>query len=171
MIPVKTIDMKALSKTCSVRKLGLQDAQRVYELCMTNPQYYEYCGKKPSVGLVERDMTITPPGIPMAQKYYFGFFIRDELIAVMDLIAGYPNSQCAFIGFFMMHGRHQGQGLGTRLVAEVLAYLKELGFTQCRLGIDRENPQSNHFWRKNGFEVIREVETEEGTVLLAAKTI
>ena len=39
------------------------------------------------------------------------------------------------------------------------------------LGIDKNNPQSNHFWRKNGFEVIREVVQEEGTILVAEKEL
>ena len=39
------------------------------------------------------------------------------------------------------------------------------------LGIDKENPQSNHFWAKNGFSVIREVEQDEGTILVAEKCL
>ena len=39
------------------------------------------------------------------------------------------------------------------------------------LGIDKENPQSNHFWTKNGFSVIKEVEQEEGTILVAEKIL
>lgn len=38
-------------------------------------------------------------------------------------------------------------------------------------GIDKDNPQSNHFWRKNGFEIIREVEIEEGMILVAEKQL
>ena len=41
----------------------------------------------------------------------------------------------------------------------------------CRLGIDKDNPQSNRFWKKNGFEVIREVKQENGTVLVAEKNL
>ena len=33
--------------------------------------------------------------------------------------------------------------------------------------IDKANPQSNHFWKKNGFEVIREVPRDEWTILEA----
>jgi hypothetical protein len=39
------------------------------------------------------------------------------------------------------------------------------------LGIDKENPQSNHFWKKNGFDVIRVVEREDGTILVAKKQL
>jgi len=53
----------------------------------------------------------------------------------------------------------------------LLKYLSEQGFKKCQLGIDKDNPQSNHFWRKNGFEVIREVEIEEGLILVAEKQL
>lgn len=47
--------------------------------------------------------------------------------------------------------------------------MKETGLKRVLLGIDKENPQSNAFWAKNGFSVIREVEQEEGAILLAEK--
>ena len=53
----------------------------------------------------------------------------------------------------------------------LIKYLSEQGFQKCQLGIDKDNPQSNHFWRKNGFEVIREVEIEEGIILVAEKQL
>lgn len=49
--------------------------------------------------------------------------------------------------------------------------MKETGLKRVCLGIDKENPQSNAFWTKNGFSVIREVEQEEGIILLAEKSL
>jgi len=45
------------------------------------------------------------------------------------------------------------------------------GLKRVLLGIDKENPQSNAFWAKNGFSVIRVVEQDEGTILLAEKCL
>ena len=50
----------------------------------------------------------------MEQKYYIGFFENSMLVAIMDLIDGYPNSNSAFIGFFMMSRTLQGVGIGSR---------------------------------------------------------
>lgn len=85
---MKEIDIKKLSKRYTVRKLNLDDVQMIYTFYKRNTQYYEYCGKEPSIEL-----------------------------------------------------------------------------------IDKDNPQSNHFWRKNGFEIIREVEIEEGIILAAEKQL
>lgn len=54
---------------------------------------------------------------------------------------------------------------------ELCLYLKETGLKRVLLGIDQDNPQSNAFWAKNGFSVIREVEQEDGTILLAEKCL
>ena len=89
----------------------------------------------------------------------------------MDLIDGYPDSDTAFIGFFMMNRQLQGHQIGTSIIQELCLYLKETGLKRVLLGIDKENPQSNAFWTKNGFSVIREVEQAEGTILLAEKCL
>lgn len=168
---VKRIEIRKLSKRYDVRKLNLDDVEMIYTFCKSNTQYYEYCGKDISVELIERDIRIAPPGIPIEQKYYIGFFENSMLVAIMDLIDGYPNSNSVFIGFFMMNRELQGTGIGSKIISEVLNYLKKQGFERCQLGIDKANPQSNYFWRKNGFEVIREVVQEEGAILVAEKQL
>ena len=89
----------------------------------------------------------------------------------MDLIDGFPNDQTAYIGFYMINHELLGQGIGTKIISEVFHYLYQIGFTHCRLGIDRDNPQSNHFWKKNGFRVIREVMLEAGVILVSEKQL
>lgn len=168
---MKNIDIKRLSKKYEVRKLNLADVQMIYAFCKKNTLYYEYCGKELSIELIEKDLEITPPGIPIEQKYYIGFFDNDKLVAVMDLEDGYPTCDYVYIGFFMMDCELQGNGIGSKIVSESLEYLSEQGFHKCQLGIDKDNPQSNHFWKKNGFEVIREVEIEEGVILVAEKQL
>lgn len=163
------IEISKLSKRYDVRKLNIEDVEMIYSFCKSNTQYYEHCGKDISIKLIEHDLRVAPPEIPMEQKYYIGFFDEGLLVAVIDLIAGYPNNNSVFIGFFMMNKELQGAGIGSKIISEMLNYLKKLGFEKCQLGIDKTNPQSNYFWRKNGFEVIREAMQEEGTILVAEK--
>jgi len=68
-----------------------------------------------------------------------------------------------------MNRQLQGRQIGTSIIQELFLYLKETGLKRVLLGIDKENPQSNAFWAKNGFSVIREVEQEEGAILLAER--
>lgn len=168
---MKRIDPAELSDVYAVRQLGEADIPAVLALMQGNPQYYRYCGGDavPTAQGIRRDMTITPPGTSAEDKYYVGFFQEGQLAAIMDLIDGYPEREIAFVGFFMMEQAMQGKGAGTRLIDHLCGQLKGLGFQNVRLGIDKDNPQSTHFWQKNGFRVIREVPQEKGTILLAER--
>ncbi len=95
----------------------------------------KYTEARPIREDIHDDMKVTPPGIDLSDKYYFGFFDNQKLVAIMDIIDGYPKSEIAYIGFFMM------------------------------------NPQSTHFWKKNGFEVISVVDVNGWTKLVAEKLL
>ena len=165
------IEISKLSKQIEVRILGDSDADSILELCRENTQFYRYCEAEPSMEQVRRDLQITPPGVGLSDKYYVGFYREGVLTAVMDLIDGYPEPDLAFVGFFMMKRERQGRQIGSAIIRETAAYLKEIGKTAIQLGIDKENPQSTHFWKKNGFHVIREVDRGGWTVLVAQKTL
>jgi len=168
---MKNIQIEKLSYAYTIRRLTDADVPMLYAWMLRNDQYFRYCGGGTTPEHVRQDLTLCPPGTTPAQKYYVGFFNADTLVAVMDLIDGYPDADTAFIGFFMMNKDLQGQGTGTAIVRDVLAALRALGYTAVRLGIDKENPQSNHFWRKNGFAVLREAAQERGIVLLAERRL
>lgn len=168
---MKNIQIEKLSDAYTIRCLTDADVPMLCAWMLRNDQYFRYCGGSTTPERVRQDLTLCPPGTTPAQKHYVGFFDADTLVAVMDLIDGYPDADTAFIGFFMMNKDLQGQGTGTAIVREVLAALRALGYTAVRLGIDKENPQSNHFWRKNGFTVLREAAQERGIVLLAERRL
>lgn len=163
--------IEKLSKTCSVRRMRASDTGAMLALCVGNPLYYACRGEQAAEeGLLE-DLTVTPPGTGLEDKYFIGFYQGDTLAAIMDLIDGYPAEEYAFIGFFMTDARLQGQGFGTRLISEAEEYLKAAGKKKIRLGIDKGNPQSAHFWKKNGFTVVKEVQQGTHTILVAEKPL
>ncbi len=165
------LDISRLSARYGVRRMSDADADAIFELCLSNPQFYEYCGRQLSRERVMSDLHITPPGIAPSDKYYVGFYDGADLAAVMDLIDGYPDGEHCYIGFFMMNMRFQGRQIGSAVIREACLYLKEAGYRAVRLAIDKGNPQSTHFWKKNGFQVIREAEQDGGVLLVAEKTL
>lgn len=165
------LEIENLSNRYSVLRMTEADAERILALCRTNPQYYEFCGRQTSLEEVKSDLRVTPPGKTREDKYYVGFEDGGALAAVMDLIAGYPDEQTAFIGFFMLDSARQGRGAGSALIGEVCGYLRTAGFEKVRLGIDKNNPQARHFWMKNCFRVIREVQRDADTILLAERVL
>ena len=61
--------------------------------------------------------------------------------------------------------------MGTAIIDEVIDYLKNTGKTSVQLAIDKGNPQSTHFWKKNGFEMISEVDVNGWTKLAAERKL
>lgn len=159
------------SSIYNVRKMTETDLSKICKLMEGNEQYYQYCGKSYSMEDVRNDLYITPPGKTQKDKYYVGFFDGEILTAVMDLIDGYPQDTIAYIGFFMMNKASQGCGKGTEIIQGICEFLKRAGMQKVRLGIDKENPQSNHFWKKNGFHSIYEVEQDAGTIVVAERML
>ena len=144
------MNIQALSKVYKVSIIKESDVPAVYELCLGNPQYYEYCPPAVSMESIRADMQALPPGKTEKDKYYMGFWSGEKLVAVMDLILQYPDKKTAFIGFFMMDTSMQGKGIGSDIIEGVCRYLAKK-FSYVRLGYVKGNMQSEHFWIKNKF--------------------
>ena len=56
----------------------------------------------------------------------------------------------------MMDVNYQNKGIGSKVIGEVLSYLKSENYEKIRLGVDKGNPQSSSFWTKNGFVTVGE---------------
>ncbi len=165
------IDINELSKFYTVRKLEEKDIAEIFELCKKNPQYYHYCPPAVSIDGIKEDMTVLPLGKSKEDKYYIGFFDGTKLVAVMDLISGYPDEETAFIGFFMMNAALQGKGIGSGMIEDICDYLKEV-FSKVRLGYVKGNKQSENFWLKNRFEKTGlEKEQENYTIVVMERKL
>ena len=168
---MKNIEIQKLSQKFTIRKLTESDINLIYDFCSKNKQFYLYCGQDVSKESILNDIHITPPDIPMNQKHYIGFFEENTMIALMDLIDGYPDEETAFIGFFMVKHDLHNQGIGTAIITELSSVLADYGFTHCRLGIDQNNPVGLHFWKKNDFKTIQEVQRDNGVIVIAQKEL
>ena len=56
----------------------------------------------------------------------------------------------------MMDVNYQNKGIGSKVMGEVLSYLKSENYENIRLRVDKGNPQSCSFWDKNGFVTVGE---------------
>ena len=165
------IEISKITKLYKTRELRESDVDAILELCRKNPLFYEHTEAEATRERILEDMKATPPGIGLEDKYFFGFYEGDELVAIMDLVDGYPDPKTAYIGFFMMNPSYQGKQVGTAIIRETLEYLGSIGKTAVRLAIDKGNPQSTHFWTKNGFEVLFEADVNGCTKLVAEKKL
>lgn len=163
---------KNFSGRYDVRKLKKEDAGRIYELCRMNDLYYRFCPPLATMESIGDDMTALPPGKTMESKYYVGYYEEDRLIAVLDLIDGYPEKEIVFIGLFMTDISIQNRGTGTEIINELTEYLCSQGYEKMQLAWVKGNPQAERFWLKNGFYAVRETSSPAaGSVILAEKIL
>lgn len=163
--------IQKLSDRYAVRRMDDSDADGILRFCRENTVFYQYCQAEPSKERILNDLHATPPGVEPSDKYYVGFFQHQKLIALMDLIDGYPEPDMCFIGFFMMNAALQGKQIGSGIIRDVCAYLKQAGKKAIRLAIAEDNPQANHFWTKNGFLAIKKVPMDGWTAVVAEKSL
>lgn len=159
---MRRLDINTFSKNYVVKRLREKDVNEVFAFCRENTFYYECCGRNVEIENILSDMTIFPPGKELKDKYYVGFYEDDQLVALMDLIDGYPSKDTIYIGFFMTNANLQGRGIGSIIIEQLCVMLMHNGISRIELAYDKDNPQSKHFWNKNGFKSIREVEQKSG---------
>ncbi len=146
------LDFKRISSCYRIRRLTDEDVDEIFTLCKGNADYYKYMKSASSAENIRADLCALPPGKTMDDKFFIGFYADNGLIAVMDLITGYPNAGTAYIGLFMMDKNFKGTGKGSGIIQELLCVLKQEGFDCVRLGCIRENLAGRSFWLKNGFD-------------------
>ncbi|SFN98014.1 Ribosomal protein S18 acetylase RimI [Pseudobutyrivibrio sp. UC1225] len=154
------------------RKLTEEDIPSINNLCCKNELYYQFCPPFVTEESIKADMEGLPPGKTSDDKYYVGYFENNKLIAVMDLIYGYPAEDTAYVGFFMTDDSVQKKGVGTRIIKELTAELCKKGFAQIKLAWVQGNPQAEHFWHKNGFKETGKIyDMGDYSVVDAARTL
>lgn len=164
------MNVSDFSKRYIVRKLNKEDIGQIYELCKKNTLYYQYCPPFVTCESIEEDLTALPPNILIEHKYYVGYYEGDKLIAVMDLIEGYPETDIVYIGFFMRSVDIQKRGIGTAIIQELLEYVRTMGYKSVQLAWVKGNPQSEHFWIKNGFAGVKEsFSSSAGEIVILAE--
>ena len=160
-----------LSKHYSCRILTEKDILSILSLYESNPLYFQYCPPKPNLASVKEDMLRLPEGKAKADKFYVGFWNNSKLVAVMDFVYAYPDEETVFIGLFMVDQAYQRKGIGSQIVTEALAYFTK-NFRKARLAYVKGNPQSRHFWEKQGFKPIGcKVKQELYTVVIVEQSL
>lgn len=160
------MQVEHLSSDYRVSLLSKKDVPKIYQLYQGNPLYFEHMKTQPTLENTEEDLILLPPGKQKQDKFFVGFWEKEKLIAVLDLIAAYPNAHTAFIGLFMVAQEEQGKQTGSKIICQLLKPLKQEGFSTARLAYVKTNPQSEHFWKKNGFVLTGE-EKDQGDYTVA----
>ena len=79
--------------------------------------------------------------------------------SVPTLITGFPEKDDAFIGWFMVDGQKQKQGIGSQIFADVRAAMAGQDYDYMALSCEKANTEAIAFWKSQGFKATKENES------------
>ncbi len=144
-------NIETLSADYDVRRITEEDISDVYNLCRSNIRYYRSIGLRPSKQRLTEVITELPDTADISRKYFVGFYKEDELVALLDLITGYPSKDSAFIGWFTVDADSQRKGIGSQIFADIRATMKAQGFNNLKVVCPAASEEVITFWEKQGF--------------------
>lgn len=129
--------------------------QMLEEIVLAAPTYYRLIEHRlPAAHDAEELLLACPPGMQADDKFVLAIVQDDESLGCIDLIRGYPVPETAFLGLLLLKEGAQGQGIGTRMVAEIMALAASWHCTRLRLAVIETNAPAMGFWRKHGFSQV-----------------
>ena len=137
------------------------------EVYATNPGYFQFFGKLADDESILSAMLSVPDGFNIEDKFYAALCLDGKAIAIIDLLAGYPNKGDLWLGLLLVHGNMHGKGLGAIITNGVVQGAKWAGFDNLRLGVIEANTDAVRFWEKMGF--VRE--RTSGDVLVFKRSV
>jgi len=125
------------------------DAEAVYN---SNQDFFlQVEGKEATkTGIIE-SVTAVPDGFDLKGKYFIGIWKNGAMVAVLDFLAGYPVSDCIWIGLLLVHGDLKGQSIGSTITTAIFNAAKSVGYTEIKLGVIDRNLKGIKFWLNMGF--------------------
>ena len=141
-----------LGSNYQVKKLDLEQAKEVWQLQVQDPAYHQvFQAQLPELVEIEAEMELLPAGADKSQKFYFGFYQADELVAIVDLVLDYPKINQAWLGMIMVTKQKQGQGHGQKIMQALQASLKREGYKKLQLANAKALGQASQFFTKLDF--------------------
>ena len=169
MFDLKNVDLlkeiKGINIKYNVKRLTVDDVLQLYDFCKANTTYYRYMRMEPNVENVSENFTMLPPNKDTEDKFFVGFYEGDVLVAILDIVRGWPREDIAYIGWFMVNKDKQGKGVGNILIDETIRMLKDIGFKSAMLGCIKDNIEAYRFWTKKGFKEIGK-EVDKGDYII-----
>ena len=138
--------------------------EQVFEVYDTNQDFFLLTqGKEATIESSINDINSVSPNFDISQKTYISLWQDGSVVAVLDLLKGYPAQEDIWIGLLLIHGDLHGKKIGSRIITAVLNAAKIVGYRAAQLGVIENNVKALAFWQKQGFEKIR---TKENIVVM-----
>jgi len=142
----------------TVRLMRPNDEAQIQALFESDPDYFRIVqGAPPGPAETKDLMSDLPEGKECCDKFVYIVFDRHGVvIAVVDLIRGYPSDEIWFLGLLFVAPANRNMGLGTRVLEAICVHVRQQGGLAIRLGVVRENVGARALYDCAGFHFIYE---------------
>jgi ribosomal protein S18 acetylase RimI-like enzyme len=139
------------------------DRPRLLQLCRSCAAFYELIeGQPPNDETAAEILGPLDARYARGTKHVWGVEKEGALIAVAELLEGYPSAHDWYIGLLLVAPEHRRQAVGAQLCAALLCWMSERGASVVRLVVHQQNAGARAFWDRQGFTVEREVFKRSG---------
>ncbi len=147
----------------SVRRLWLEDIGAIQVLFEKSLDYMLLVdGHAADPNAVAEEFQSVPPGKLYEDKFVFGIADRQgDLVGVLDTVRCYPDETTWWIDTLLLVPEARSQGLGQMVVRAFAEYVRANGGQAIMLGVVEENQRAFQFWRKRGFQLVRQTEPQQ----------
>ena len=144
----------------SVHQLLLEDIVAIQVLCGKCLDFMLLVDGRPAEPKgVEEDFLSVPPGKSFDDKFVFGIMNqKNEMIGLLDTLRWYPDEKTWWIGLLLLTPETRSQGIGQKVLHGFVEYVRLSGAQAIMLGVVEENTLAYKFWKRMGFEFVRETE-------------
>lgn len=126
-----------------------QNHRLVQKVLEAAPKYtFNVSGEAVDVHVGAETFSALPPNLSREKKQVIGIFLEEELIGVIDLLTGFPESHIAYIGLLLVSEKFQGQGFGRKAFSQITL---PSTISKIRLSVVESNSTVLNFWKKVGF--------------------
>lgn len=132
----------------ALRRASAADGPNIQAILEDDPGTWERLEGAPlAPNEAELMLTLVPPGGTVDNKH---LFVADGA-CVIDMYAGYPDPHIWYLGLIFLTRAVRAQGLGSRVLASLAAYVHSRGGTALRLAVVVENAAARRLYDRLGF--------------------
>ncbi len=129
-----------------------KEIEMLWKIYQSNAEYFLLTSEeKVERQTLEYNLRDLPPNCRAEQKEFLLIYYDEYPMALMDLIAHFPDEDCAYIGLFLVEGAHHSHGIGEEIFEAIEEELRRRKFQRIRLGVVKQNKRGMKFWEKLGF--------------------
>ena len=133
-------------------------SEEVHHLLLRCADYFELQdGERPDEHDAGDLFTSAPEGWTAADKLIFGLRKGPSLVALAELLLGYPRSCDCYLGLLVVDPQLRGRGLGASLLRNVESYVEKRGMERMLAAVLDTNAAGLRFWQASGFQITRSI--------------